>query len=78
MLAHPGLVQVHILRIQKELSENLESPIQILDCLKCGFEESKRQTASANVDVHLHCLQLARWKNVADTFIFCGLEGWPG
>ena len=44
-----------------------------MDCLKCGFEESKRQTGSArcqnqNVDVHLNCLQLARGKNVADTF----------
>ena len=30
-----------------------------------------------NVDVHLHCLQLARGKNVADTVaFFCGLEGW--
>ena len=58
--------------------------LQILDCPKCGFEESKRQTGSAPchnqiVDVHLHCLHLARKKNVVDIFArFCGLEGWPG
>ena len=47
--------------------------LEILDCPKCGFEESKRQTGSAPcrnqiADVRLHCLHVARKKNVVDIF----------